>query len=169
MAIALQAARGCLDRKQHRSATELATELANCTSFKHNNARVDNACKAVLQQMRSSYRAIRRQPSLLTPTGEKEKPDDLDLQRGKNIRDRLADGSVGTTIDPNRITVRPSGVSTEGRQTRFWLVPAGADVPSGAAAASLGAVESERKAAPKKKKKATTGRRPEKSLVSNRL
>jgi hypothetical protein len=133
----------------------VATELANCSSFKLNAARVDNACKAVLQTIAQQLQAD-PQATLVVDAyrADNEKPEDLDLQRGKNIRDRLADGSVGTTIDPNRITVRPSGVSTEGRQTRFWLVPAGADVPSGAAAASLGAVESEKKAAPKKKKKA---------------
>jgi outer membrane protein OmpA-like peptidoglycan-associated protein len=132
-----------------------ATELANCTSFKLNSARVDNACKAVLQTIAQQLQAD-PQATLVVDAyrADNEKPEDLDLQRGKNIRDRLADGSVGTTIDPNRITVRPSGISTDGRQTRIYLVPAGADVPPGAAAASLGGVEPEKKAAPKKKAKA---------------
>ena len=132
----------------------VATELANCTSFKLNAARVDNACKAVLQTIAQQLQSD-PQATLVVDAyrAENEKPEDLDLQRGKNIRDRLADGSVGTTIDPNRITVRPSGVSTDGRQTRFYLVPAGADVPAGAAAASLGGVEPEKKAAPPRRKK----------------
>jgi outer membrane protein OmpA-like peptidoglycan-associated protein len=131
------------------------SELANCTSFKLNSARVDNACKAVLQTIAQQLQAD-PQATLVVDAyrADNEKPEDLDLQRGKNIRDRLADGSVGTTIDPNRITVRPSGVSTDGRQTRIYLVPAGATVPPGAAAASLGGVEPEKKAAPKKKAKA---------------
>ncbi|MEP7272304.1 MAG: PKD domain-containing protein, partial [Acidobacteriota bacterium] len=129
-------------------------ELDRCSSFKPNAARVDNACKAVLQQVAQLLQAD-PQAVLVVDSyrGDTEKPEDLDLQRGKNIRDRLADGSVGTMIDPNRITVRPSGVSTDGTQTRIYLVPAGATPPAGAAAASLGSVEPEKKAAPARRRK----------------
>lgn len=129
-------------------------ELTPCTSFKPNTARVDNACKAVLQEVARQLQAD-PQATLVVDSyrAETEKPADLDLQRGKNIRDRLADGSVGIMIDPNRITVRPSGVSTDGSQTRLHFVPAGAAPPAGAAAATLGGVEPEKKPAPVRRKK----------------
>ncbi|MCW5970559.1 MAG: PKD domain-containing protein [Blastocatellales bacterium] len=127
-------------------------ELTPCTTFKRNAARVDNACKAVLQdiarQMQADPQAI-----LIVDTyrGPRERPANLDVQRGKNIRDRLADNSVGIQIDPNRIIVRPSGVSNDGTQTRLYFVPAGADQPAGAPAATLGNVTPERRAAPRRR------------------
>lgn len=126
-------------------------ELTSCTSFKNNNARVDNACKAILQD---AIRQLQSDPQsqlvIYSYKGEKEKPANLDLQRGKNVRDRLADGGLGSAIDANRIVVRPSGVHTDGRQVRIFLVPAGADtseMPQGADA-TLGDVTPEKKAAP---------------------
>jgi outer membrane protein OmpA-like peptidoglycan-associated protein len=132
------------------------TELTPCTTFKLNSARVDNACKAVLQDAANRLQAD-PQATLVVDTyrSDREK-DGIDLQRGRNIRDRLADGSVGITIDPNRIQVRPSGVSTDGSQARLYFVPQGATPPAGAAAADLGPVTVEKKAprhAAKKKKK----------------
>lgn len=128
--------------------------LTPCTTFKKNNARVDNACKAVLQDVARQLQAD-PQAQLVVDSyrGEKEKPDTLDLQRGKNVRDRLADGSVGTAIDANRIVVRPGGVSTDGSQVRLTLVPSGADMPEGPAPATLGDVNPEKKAAPVRKGK----------------
>jgi hypothetical protein len=65
----------------------------------------------------------------------------LDLQRGRNIRDRLASGTLlPAAVDPNRIVVRPSGVSTDGTQARIWFVPSGAAMPPGAPPADLGPV-----------------------------
>ena len=128
-----------------------ATELSSCTSFKNNNARVDNACKAILQD---AIRQLQSDPQsqlvIYSYKGEKEKPATLDMQRGKNVRDRLADGSLGSAIDANRIVVRPSGVHTDGRQVRLWFVPANADtsdMPQGTDA-TLGDVTPEKKAAP---------------------
>jgi hypothetical protein len=59
--------------------------------------------------------------------GAKEKAKKLDVQRGKNVRDMLADPNtvLGTSIDANRISVRPGGVSASTEQVRLWLVPAG--------------------------------------------
>lgn len=128
-----------------------ATELSSCTSFKNNNARVDNACKAILQD---AIRRLQSDPQsqlvIYSYKGEKEKPADLDLQRGKNTRDRLADGGLGTAIDANRIVVRPSGIHTDGSQVRLWFVPANGDtseMPQGSDA-TLGDVTPEKKAAP---------------------
>jgi outer membrane protein OmpA-like peptidoglycan-associated protein len=128
-------------------------ELSACSSFRKNNARVDNACKAVLQDIARQLQAD-PQATLVVDTfrAADEKPADLDLQRGKNIRDRLADGSVGITIDPNRIIVRPSGVSTDGTQSKMYFVPAGATPPPGAAPATLGEVTPERKRAPARRR-----------------
>jgi hypothetical protein len=139
-------------------------ELTSCTSFKNNSARVDNACKAVLQDIARQLQAD-PQATLVVDTfrGERERPADLDLQRGKNIRDRLSDGSVGITIDPNRIIVRPSGVSADGTQTKMYFVPAGAAQPSGAAAATLGGVEPEKKPAPRRRARAKAKAKPKKT------
>jgi hypothetical protein len=132
-----------------------ASEIGNCTSFKRNNARVDNACKEVLQQR--VIPALQADPgSRLVIDGyraDNEKPANLDLQRAKNVRDRLADGSLGTQIDANRITVRPGGVSADGVQVRIWFVPSGAAEPPGPSAVDAGPVTPERKAAPRRKRR----------------
>src|SRR5205814_912462 len=88
--------------------------------------------------------------------GAKEIPKTLDKQRGQNIRDRLADGSVGATVDPNRIIVRPSGVSTDGSQVKLYFVPSGAAMPPGAAPATLGPVKPTKKAPARR----STGAKP---------
>jgi hypothetical protein len=77
-----------------------------------------------------------------------ERPANLDLQRAKNVRDRLADGSVGAQIDVNRISVRPGGVSADGSQVKIFFVPSGADDPPGPAAVDPGPVTPEKRAAP---------------------
>ncbi len=131
-----------------------AIAVGACTTFKANNARVDNPCKAILQDV---IRQLQGDPQsqLVVDSfrGEKEKPANLDLQRGKNVRDRLADGAIGGPIDANRISVRPGGVSTDGSQVKLTLVPTGADMPEGPAAATLGDVTPEKKAAPARKAK----------------
>ena len=135
--------------------TPVARELAPCNTFKNNNARVDNACKAVLQQTIIPALQSDPQASIIVDgyRGEKEKPAGLSLQRGKNVRDRLADGGLGTTIDANRITVRDGGVSTDGSQVRIWIVPAGAATPAGGTAVDAGPVTPEKKAAPARRGK----------------
>lgn len=130
----------------------------NCSTFKRNNARVDNACKLVLSEAARQLQADPQAQLIIDSyKGENEKPADLDLQRGKNARDRLADGGLGITIDPNRVVVRPSGVTTDGSQLRLTIVPSGATVPAGAQPATLGDVTPEKKAAPARKGKARRG------------
>ncbi len=123
-----------------------ARELAQCTTFRRNNARVDNACKDVLRNQVIS--ALQADPGAKVVIDgfrdEKEKPENLDLQRAKNARDRLADGNLGVQIDANRIVVRPAGVSTDGSQVKIWLVPTGADDPPGASPVDAGPVSPER-------------------------
>jgi outer membrane protein OmpA-like peptidoglycan-associated protein len=128
--------------------TPVARELAPCNTFKNNNARVDNACKSVLQQTIIPALQSDPQASIVVDgyRGERERPDGLSLQRAKNVRDRLADGGLGTTIDANRITVRDGGVTTDGSQVRIWIVPQGAQIPAGGTAVDAGPVTPERKA-----------------------
>lgn len=127
------------------------SELTPCNTFKKNNARVDNACKDILgtaaRRMQSDPQA---QLYVDSYRGAKEIPKTLDKQRGQNVRDRLADGSVGVTVDPNRITVRPSGVATDGSQVKLYFVPSGATAPPGAAPATLGPVKPTKKAPARK-------------------
>ncbi len=125
-----------------------ASELGQCTTFKKNNARVDNACKDVLRNQ--IIPALQADPAAKVVIdgyrADNEKPEGLSVQRAKNTRDRLADGGLGAAIDANRITVRDGGVSTDGSQVKIWLVPSGADDPAGGTAASVGPVEPEKKA-----------------------
>jgi hypothetical protein len=120
-------------------------------TFKQNNARVDNACKEILQTR--VVPALQADPTArLVIDGfraDNERPANLDLQRAKNTRDRLADGaSLNVQIDVNRISVRPGGVSMDGSQVKIYFVPSGAAPPPGPAAVDVGPVTPEKKAAP---------------------
>src|SRR5262249_1688455 len=114
----------------------------------------DNACKEVLQQRVIPALQADANSRLVIDgyRSEKERPATLDLQRAKNIRDRLADGSLGTQIDANRIIVRPGGVSTDGSQVRIWFAPGGAELPPGRAAVDAGPVTPERKGAARRRR-----------------
>lgn len=126
------------------------SEIGQCTTFKRNNARVDNACKEILQNRVVS--ALQADPTArLVIDGyraDMERPANLDLQRAKNVRDRLADGSLNVQIDVNRISVRPGGVSVDGNQVKIFFVPSGAADPPGPSAVDPGPVTPEKKAAP---------------------
>jgi hypothetical protein len=132
-----------------------ASVIGQCTTFRRNNARVDNACKDILRSQ--AVPALQADPGAKVVVegyrGERERPATLDQQRAKNVRDRLADGSVGVQIDANRIVVRPGGVSTTGEQAKIWLVPTGAAEPPGPAAVDVGPVTPERKAAPRRRRR----------------
>jgi hypothetical protein len=114
---------------------------------------VDNACKEILQN-----RVI---PALMADPAARlvidgfradgERPANLDLQRAKNARDRLADGSLGVMIDVNRISVRPGGVSSEAPMIKLYFVPSGAADPPGPAAVDAGPVTPEGRAAPQRR------------------
>ncbi|MGH9767623.1 MAG: PKD domain-containing protein [Blastocatellia bacterium] len=126
-----------------------ARDMGQCTTFRRNNARVDNACKDILKN--TVIPALQADPAAkLVIDGyreERERPTNLDLQRAKNVRDRLADGSLGVQIDANRIVVRPGGVSTTGEQVKIWFVPTGAADPPGPAAVDPGPVSPEKRGA----------------------
>ncbi len=128
-----------------------ASVIDNCITFKKNNARVDNACKEILQS--KVIPALQADPGAKVVIdgyrGEKEKPEGLGLQRAKNVRDRLAEGKLGTAVDSNRIVVRDGGISAD-KQVTIWLVPTNGIDPEGPAAASVGDVTPEKSPARKK-------------------
>ena len=129
--------------------TPKASELGKCVTFRKNNARVDNACKDVLRnQIIPAMQADAGARLVIVGyrTDDKEKPADLDLQRARNTRDRLADGNLGVAIDANRISVAAGGVSTDGSQVVIWLVPSGAENPAGVTTVDAGAVTPEKRA-----------------------
>jgi PKD domain-containing protein len=131
------------------------SEIGQCMTFKLNNARVDNACKEILQNRVAP--ALQADPAAtLVIDGfraDNERPANLDLQRAKNVRDRLADGaSLNVQIDVNRISVRPGGISTDGSQVKIYFVPRGAALPPGPAAVNVGPVTPEKKAAPPRRR-----------------
>lgn len=132
-----------------------ASELGKCSTFKRNNGRVDNACKDILRnQVLSALQADAGARLVIVGyrIDDRERPADLDLQRAKNTRDRLADGNLGTPIDANRISVAAGGVTTDGSQVVIWLVPSGADTPAGVTTVDAGPVTPERKA-PRRKRR----------------
>src|SRR5262249_58611846 len=67
------------------------SEIGQCMTFKLNNARVDNACKEILQNR--VVPAMQADPTArLVIDGyraDNERPAGLDLQRARNTRDRL--------------------------------------------------------------------------------
>ncbi|MCI0337823.1 MAG: PKD domain-containing protein, partial [Acidobacteria bacterium] len=125
----------------------LASEISQCTTFRRNNARVDNACKDVLRQVIQTLQADPQAKLVIIGyRADNEKPENMGGTRAKNARDRLADGGLGAQIDVNRITVRDGGVSADPNQLRIWLVPSGADDPEGGTPVDAGAVTPEGRA-----------------------
>jgi hypothetical protein len=120
-------------------------EMTPCTTFKFNSTRVDNACKSILGD---SVRTLQTDPLTrlvvvaYTNPGESAS---VARARGKNVRDRLADGSVGVAIDANRIIVRVGGVATDQNLVRIWFVPEGAVLPEEGEQINPGPVEPEKK------------------------
>jgi outer membrane protein OmpA-like peptidoglycan-associated protein len=124
-----------------------ASEISQCTTFKQNNSRVDNACKDALRQV---IQALQADPQaklvIIGYRAENEKPESLSATRARNARDRLADGGLGAQIDVNRIALRDGGVTSDGNQLRIWLVPSGAEDPQVGTPVEPGEVSPERRA-----------------------
>lgn len=130
-------------------------EFTACTTFRRNNARVDNACKDVLRSEVIPALQADATATLVVEgfRAENERPASLSVQRAKNVRDRLVDNSLGTSIDANRIQVRDGGVSPEGARVRIYLVPQGATNPAtGTVVDDPGPVQPERRAAPRRRR-----------------
>lgn len=95
-------------------------------NFKKNNARVDNAAKAALDDV--ALRMQREADSKLVIIGNtdpKEKGKNLSAQRAVNAKAYLV---TEKGIDASRIEVRSGG--TGGMTDSFYIVPAGAQPPS---------------------------------------
>jgi outer membrane protein OmpA-like peptidoglycan-associated protein len=90
--------------------------------------RVDNACKAVLDDV--ALRLQREADSKLVivghsdPDTDKKNADKYAAQRAVNSKDYLSGGEAKQQIDPSRIEVRTGPPA--GQTTDYWLVPAGA-------------------------------------------
>jgi hypothetical protein len=134
------------------------TNLTPCPMFRRNNARVDNTCKSILQDIVRQMQADPQAVLYVDGFRSEREREGLDLQRAKNVRDRLADGSVGAAIDPNRIVVRAAGVATDNNHIKLAICQAGAPAPSGGEPATVGPVEPERKA-PVRRRARRGGRR----------
>jgi len=90
--------------------------------------RVDNACKAVLDEV--ALRLQREADSKLVivghsdPATDKKDADKFAAQRAVNSKEYLSGGEAKQQIDPSRIEVRTGPPA--GQTTDYWLVPAGA-------------------------------------------
>jgi hypothetical protein len=129
-----------------------AVELAPCDTFKKDSSRVDNVCKANLVDVARKLAADPSARLVIDSYYRKGEKQTMAYERGKNVRDRLADGSIGITADANRLIVRPSGLSEDGTQVRMSLLPTGAKMPPGAQAVDVGAVAKEGRRTPPRRR-----------------
>lgn len=136
-------ATGTLTLRVAKIDVPLFTELTPCSTFKPNSSRVDNACKAILTDIARQLESDPQAQLVIDSYHRAGEKMIVALERGKNVRDRLADGSIGVKVDANRLIVRPSGVTSESNFVRLYLVPAGAATPAGAPAVSVGDVTKE--------------------------
>ncbi len=120
-------------------------ELAPCLTFKHNSARVDNACKYVLTDAARALQADARARLVITAFHHSTEAAAIAAARGKNVRDRLLDGSLGIKVDAHRMIVRDGGLTKDGRQIQLTFVPDGASLPDGPPEISFGQLEREKK------------------------
>jgi len=129
-----------------------ASKLNECTFEKDKKRpwRVDNACKAVLDEV--ALRLQREADSRLVivghgdPAADKKKADEYAGQRAVNSKEYLSGGEAKQQIDPSRIEVRTGAPGSQSAE--YWLVPAGANFnQAGTQTVDENAVK---KAAPKK-------------------
>ncbi len=146
-------AKGTITFKVAEPVLPVPHELTPCNTFKTIRARVDNACKAVLMD---AVRRLESDPGaqlVIDAYHRKNESSSLAFERGKNVRDRMADGSIGISIDANRLLVRPSGTRADGGLVKMYLIPAGAKIPTGANAVNVGDVKKEgRRARPSRRR-----------------
>jgi outer membrane protein OmpA-like peptidoglycan-associated protein/opacity protein-like surface antigen len=97
----------------------------NEINFKKNNARVDNAAKAVLDQVADR---LQQDPNakavIIGETDASEKGKNLAAQRAVNAKAYLTSGENQKAIDPSRIQVVTGGPG--GMRDEIWVVPEGA-------------------------------------------
>ena len=146
-------AKGTITFKVTEEIVATAVEMGPCDTFKTDSARVDNGCKANLVDVARKLEADPNARLIIDSYYRKGEKQTMAYERGKNVRDRLADGSIGISVDANRLIVRPSGQSEDGTQVRMILLPAAAKMPPGAQTVDVGTVTKEgRRAAPAKRR-----------------
>jgi len=132
-----------------------AAKLNEC-QFRRNSPRVDNVCKAVLDDV-----ALRLQnepesrAAVIGYKGARERPADLAVRRASNVKAYLVHTKG---IDAGRIEVRTG--TEDASKVEIWLIPRGAsvaDVPGAPAAEKMPPPPRVRKKAPAKK---VTGEAP---------
>ncbi len=107
-----------------------ASNIGTCSFDKDKKRpwRVDNACKAVLDEV--ALRLQREADSKLVVVGhsdpetDKKNADKYAAERAVNSKEYLSGGEAKQQIDPSRIEVRTG--AQNGQTAEFWLVPAGA-------------------------------------------
>lgn len=105
-------------------AIPLAKLIGECTTFKARNARVDNACKAILEGVALQLEADPQAQVLVIAAEQSETG--LATTRANNVADALSIGGIAKRIDRNRIQTR---TTTGSRNVQLWLIPAGAKLP----------------------------------------
>jgi outer membrane protein OmpA-like peptidoglycan-associated protein len=108
-----------------------ASNIGTCSFDKDKKRpwRVDNACKAVLDEV--ALRLQREADSKLVvvghsdPATDKKNADKYAAQRAVNSKEYLSGGEAKQQIDPSRIEVRTGAAN--GQTAEYWLVPAGAN------------------------------------------
>lgn len=99
--------------------------MGDCATFKAKNARVDNACKAILEtialQLESDTNA---QVLLIGEETSQEKG--VASQRAENVKKALAEGGIAKRVDANRISTR---TQRGARNVQIWLIPSGVKMP----------------------------------------
>lgn len=113
--------------------------LGSC-SFRRNSARVDNACKDVLHQVTLALQSDPQARLVVDAYQTMAEIGDADRNRAKQVRDRLSDGMLGSSIDANRIVTRRGGSARNEARAYFWHCPAGATPPPGPTPVDVGKV-----------------------------
>jgi outer membrane protein OmpA-like peptidoglycan-associated protein len=105
--------------------------ITPCSSFRRNNARIDNACKAILDDAALRLQQDPRRVLVIdghSDTGERA---GIALRRAENARDYLVNERG---VDANRIIVRsfddkcPQGDAAQNRRIEMFLLPEGRTV-----------------------------------------
>jgi outer membrane protein OmpA-like peptidoglycan-associated protein len=100
------------------------TQKAIDLNYAANSARVDNASKAVLDDVALKLQQDPGATVVLAGETEGTEPASLGLRRAQNARDYLV---TSKGIDSSRITVKSS--TQKSRAVEIWIVPAGASMP----------------------------------------
>ncbi|MBS1807459.1 MAG: hypothetical protein JST84_04635 [Acidobacteria bacterium] len=83
-------------------------DLTPCTSFKLNQTRVDNACKAILEGVTRQLQEDVASRIILTGTFRKGEKASVGLERANNIKSVLTVTGIFATLDGNRVQVQPA-------------------------------------------------------------